>query len=330
MRVLLIGGAGYIGSTIAYHLIDKGHEPVVFDSLVTGHRAAVPSAAPFIQGDCGDSRALTTAIETQFIDAVVHLAAFVRVEESVSHPHKYYANNTVKSLAVFDACARAGVKNIVFSSTAAVYGAPEKTLIDESAAVAPINPYGASKLASEFMLKDIAAAHGMRATILRYFNVAGADPKMRTGQRTKDATHLVTVCAEVATGKRQALNIYGSDYPTSDGTCVRDYIHVTDLAGAHLAALQKPAADGETRVFNCGYGTGHSVLEVAKAFEIALGKPLPVVKAARRAGDSAALVCDSTKLKRELGWTPEIGSLSRIVETALAWEKHKHALAGAG
>jgi UDP-glucose 4-epimerase len=321
VRILLIGGAGYIGSAIAHHLIDRGHEPAVFDNLSTGFREAVPAGVPLIEGDCGDQAALTAALARTRAEAVIQLAAAVRVEESVADPAKYYFNNTVKSLAVFDACAKAGVKDFVFSSTAAVYGMPDKPLIAEDAPTNPANPYGHSKLASEFMLKDIARVAGMRATILRYFNVAGADPKLRTGQRTKEATHLIKVAAEVASGARERLSIFGTDYPTPDGTCIRDYIHVTDLALAHELALLKPGAPGDTRVYNCGYGTGHSVRQVTEAFGQVLNHSLPVREAPRRPGDVAALACDSAKLKRELGWQPQHASLRTIVETALGWER---------
>jgi UDP-glucose 4-epimerase len=249
----------------------------------------------------------------------------VRVEESVADPAKYYLNNTVKSLTVFDTCARNGVKDFVFSSTAAVYGAPAKTLIAEDTATEPVNPYGHSKLASEFMLKDIARVYGMRATIFRYFNVAGADPQLRTGQRTPEATHLIKVAAEVATGARPSLDIFGTDYPTSDGTCVRDYIHVMDLALAHELALTKPGTAGETRTYNCGYGTGHSVRQVVDAFGKVLNHPLPSRDRPRRPGDPPALVCDSAKLKRELGWAPQHASIATIVETALNWERKLNA-----
>jgi UDP-glucose 4-epimerase len=321
MRILLIGGAGYIGSAIAHHLIDRGHEPAVLDNLSTGAREAVPQNLPFVHADCGDAEALSKALALTRAEAVIQLAAAVRVEESVADPAKYYFNNTVKSLTVFDTCARSGIKDFVFSSTAAVYGAPAKPLITEDAPTEPVNPYGHSKLASEFMLKDIARVGGMRATILRYFNVAGADLKLRTGQRTPEATHLIKVAAEVATGAREELAIFGTDYPTADGTCVRDYIHVMDLALAHELALTKPGKAGETRVYNCGYGTGASVREVVAAFGKVLNHPLPAREAARRPGDPPALVCDSAKLKRELGWTPAHASLATIVETALNWER---------
>jgi len=321
MRVLLIGGAGYVGSAIAYHLIDRGHEPAVLDNLSTGAREAVPAGVTFVHADCGDKVALERAVELIKPDAVIQLAASVRVEESVANPAKYYLNNTVKALNVFDTCARAGVKNFVFSSTAAVYGAPNTSLISESEETHPVNPYGASKLASEFMLKDIARVAGMRATILRYFNVAGADLGLRTGQRTPEATHLVKVACEVAIGKRPRLEIYGTDYPTADGTCVRDYIHVMDLALAHELALTRPGAEGETRLYNCGYGTGHSVREVARAFGEVLNHPLPQRETARRPGDPPALVCDSAKLKAELGWAPKHAQLKTIVESALNWER---------
>lgn len=320
MKILLIGGAGYIGSSIACHLMDRGHEPGVFDNLSTGSRAAVPASIFFREGDCGDSDALGAALAAFRPDAVVQLAASVRVEESVSDPWKYYFNNTTKSLNVFQTCAKAGVRDIVFSSTAAVYGEPDRMIIDETVQTAPVNPYGHSKLASEFMLKDIARVSGMRATILRYFNVAGADVKLRTGQRTPEATHLIKVAAEVAAGQRSHLSIFGTDYPTRDGTCIRDYIHVMDLALAHELALLKPGVDGVTRTYNCGYGTGHSVREVVNAFSEVLKRPLPTRDMPRRAGDPPALACDSSKLKRELGWAPAHASIETIVETALGWE----------
>ena len=325
MKVLLIGGAGYVGSSIAYHLLDQGHAPGVFDNLSTGSRIAIPASVFFHEGDCGDSAALNTALTEFKPDAVIQLAASVRVEESVSDPWKYYFNNTTKSLNVFQACAKAGVRDIVFSSTAAVYGEPAQMLIDESVATVPVNPYGHSKLASEFMLKDIARVSGMRATILRYFNVAGADPQLRTGQRTPEATHLIKVAAEVAAGTRPCLNIFGTDYETHDGTCIRDYIHVMDLALAHELALVQPGARGQTRIYNCGYGTGHSVLEVANAFGKVLQRPLQTKAMPRRAGDPPALACNSAKLKGELGWSPNHASIESIVATAFAWEKKLYA-----
>lgn len=321
MRILLIGGAGYIGSAIAHHLAERGHEPSVLDNLSTGSRDAIPSGVTLVQADCGDSAALTKALASTRAEAVIQLAAAVRVEESVADPAKYYFNNTVKSLTVFDTCARAGIKDFVFSSTAAVYGAPANTFIAEDTATEPVNPYGHSKLAAEFMLKDIARVHGMRATILRYFNVAGADLKLRTGQRTPEATHLIKVASEVATGMRPSLDVFGTDYPTADGTCVRDYIHVMDLALAHELALTRPGAEGATRVYNCGYGTGYSVRQVVNAFGKVLNHPLPARDRPRRPGDPPALVCDSAKLKRELGWTPQHASIATIVETALNWER---------
>ncbi|MBP6012298.1 MAG: UDP-glucose 4-epimerase GalE [Alphaproteobacteria bacterium] len=321
MRILLIGGAGYIGSSLAWTLLDRGHEVGVFDNLSTGFREAVPSRAQFFEGDCGDAGALKAVLENFRAEGVVQLAAAIRVEESVAEPAKYYFNNTVKSLTVFDTCAKAGVRDFVFSSTAAVYGAPAQALIAEDVPTVPVNPYGHSKLASEFMLKDIAAVSGMRATIFRYFNVAGADVAMRTGQRVKEATHLIKVAAEVAAGRREVLNIFGTDYLTPDGTCVRDYIHVMDLAAAHELALTKPGAEGQTRLYNCGYGTGHSVREVADAFGQVLNHALPTRDMPRRAGDAPALACDSRKLKRELGWVPQHARLTTIVESALNWER---------
>ena len=321
MRILLVGGAGYIGSALAFHLLDQGHEPGVFDDFSTGSRDAVPTGVFLREGDCGDEAAVRQALAAFRPDAVIQLAASVRVDESMTNPWKYYFNNTTKSLNLFQACAVHGVRDIVFSSTAAVFGEPALELIDETVPTLPVNPYGHSKLASEFMLKDIARVSGMRATILRYFNVAGADLQMRTGQRTIEATHLVKVASEVAAGVRPVLSIFGTDYPTRDGTCVRDYVHVMDLALAHELALLKPGAAGETRVFNCGYGTGHSVREVVRAFEQVRHKPLPTRDMPRRPGDPPALACDSTRLKQALGWTPRHASLETIVDTALAWEK---------
>lgn len=322
MKVLLVGGAGYIGSAIAFHLLDQGHAPGILDDFSTGSRAAVPRGAYVQEGDCGDETSVRRALDAFRPDAVIQLAASVRVDESMTNPWKYYHNNTVKSLGLFQACATHGVRDIVFSSTAAVYGEPAQALIDETVATLPVNPYGHSKLASEFMLRDIARVSGMRATILRYFNVAGADPHLRTGQRTQAATHLVKVASEVAAGVRPELSIFGTDYPTRDGTCVRDYVHVMDLALAHELALLKPGEAGQTRVFNCGYGTGHSVREVVQAFDGVLGRRLPTRDMPRRPGDPPALACDATRLKQTLGWTPRHASIGTIVETALAWERH--------
>lgn len=321
MRIMLVGGGGYIGSSIAWHLLDQGHVPGIFDDFSTGKREAIPAGSFCREGDCGDSEALAKALKDFGAEAVIQLAASVRVEESVSDPWKYYFNNTTKSLNVFQTCATSGIRNIVFSSTAAVYGEPATVLIDETVPTAPVNPYGHSKLASEFMLKDIARVSGMRATILRYFNVAGADPKMRTGLRTDFATHLIKVSAEVATGLRPQLSVFGTDYATPDGTCMRDYIHVMDLALAHELALLKPGEAGKTRVFNCGYGTGHSVREVVAAFDEVLGRKLATRDLPRRAGDPAALACNSEKLKRELGWAPRHASITDIVASALNWER---------
>jgi UDP-glucose 4-epimerase len=329
MKIMLVGGAGYIGSAIAFHLLDQGHEPGVFDDFSTGSRQAVPAGVFLKEGDCGDEAAVSQALAAFKPDAVIQLAASVRVDESMTNPWKYYFNNTTKSLNLFQACAVHGVRDIVFSSTAAVYGEPVRGLIDEAVPTLPVNPYGHSKLASEFMLKDIARVSGMRATILRYFNVAGADPRMRTGQRTQAATHLVKVASEVAAGIRPELNIFGTDYPTPDGTCVRDYVHVMDLALAHELALLKPGQAGETRIFNCGYGTGHSVREVVGAFNAVLGRSLPTRDMPRRAGDPPALACDASRLKKDLGWSPSHASIGKIVETALAWERHLRSKASA-
>jgi UDP-glucose 4-epimerase len=252
---------------------------------------------------------------------VVQLAAAIRVEESVADPVKYYANNTVKSLTLFDTCAKAGVKDFVFSSTAMVYAGDADTLLTETTETGPTNPYARSKLASEFMLRDVAGVSGMRSTILRYFNVAGADVQLRTGQRSPEATHLIKVASQVAINARPHLAIFGTDYNTRDGTAIRDYIHVMDLADAHLLALTKPGAAGETRLFNCGYGAGQTVREVVAAFGEVLNHPLPTVERPRRAGDVAILACDPAKVKRELSWAPRYAFIETIVETALNWER---------
>ncbi|MBP2303241.1 UDP-glucose 4-epimerase GalE [Azospirillum picis] len=328
--VLVTGGAGYIGSHVVLALRDGGRPVVVVDDLSSGRRAAVPPEVALVEGDVGDRDLIAHVLAEHRVGTVMHFAGSIVVPESVEKPLDYYRNNTANSLALIEACHRAGVERFVFSSTAAVYGMAESTPIDEEAPTRPINPYGRSKLMTEWMLADAAAAHGLRAVVLRYFNVAGADPQGRSGQCTRVATHLLKIAAQAATGQRPEIQIYGDDYPTPDGTCVRDYIHVSDLAAAHVAALVHLEAGGDSRTLNCGYGRGYSVREVLDMVETVLGRPLPTRIGPRRAGDPPALVAATARIGRELDWTPRHADLRTIVETALAWERRLVADAVAG
>ncbi len=320
--VLVTGGAGYIGSHAVLALRDAGWPVAVIDDLSTGFRWAVPEDVPFHLGDIGDSDRVAEVFGAQGIGAVMHFAGSVVVPESVSDPLKYYHNNTAKTRALLEAVVRSGVRHFVFSSTAAVYGIPSDEPVTEAYPTAPANPYGASKLMTEVMLADVAAAHPVNYCALRYFNVAGADPAGRTGQSTEGATSLIKVTTEVAAGKRPALEVFGDDWPTPDGTGVRDFIHVTDLADAHVRALEALIADpGTSHVLNCGYGRGNSVREVIAAVERACGHPVPHRIVPRRPGDIAMMVADSSALKSRLGWRPRHDSLDEAVATALAWEK---------
>lgn len=320
MKVLVTGGAGYIGSHITRQLRERGIEVVVYDNLSSGHAWAVLDAQ-LVEGNLADHQRLGQLLQTHRFDAVLHFAAHIVVPESVENPLKYYANNTVNTLALLQACHRHNVRHFVFSSTAAVYGIPSEMPITETAALAPINPYGASKMMSERMLFDLGAASDLRYVSLRYFNVAGADPRGRLGQASADATHLIKVAAQVATGQRQGMQIFGDDYPTPDGTCIRDYIHVEDLALAHVNALDYLLAGGSSEVFNCGYGHGYSVREVIDTMSRQLGTTLPATIGPRRAGDPPALVADSRKIRRMLGWQPHHDDLDGIVRDALQWER---------
>jgi len=319
-KVLITGGAGYIGSHTVLACRDAGYPVVVLDNLSKGQRRLVPEDVPFFQGDVGDPKMLAEIISRQDIAAVVHFAADVVVPESVAAPLSYYLNNTCKTRSLLQACVDHGVSQIVFSSTAAVYGQPDAIPVGEDAPTRPANPYGTSKLMSEWMLRDASVAHGLRHVILRYFNVAGADPQGRTGQATPEATHLIKVACEAACGKRGALEIYGDDYDTADGTCIRDFIHVSDLARAHVSALEHLGKGGDSLTLNCGYGRGYSVREVLEGLERLTGKPLPARLAARRAGDVAALVADASRLREVLGWVPQHDDLDFILKTALQWE----------
>ncbi len=321
MTVLVTGGAGYIGSHMAWALVEAGRNVVVLDDLSTGFRRAVPEQAVFVRGDCGDEAVVDEVIERHAVSAVVHFAGSIVVPDSVVDPLGYYLNNTVKSRALIECCVEGGVRNFIFSSTAAVYGEPEVVPIDEGAALAPISPYGSSKMMTETMLRDAAAVHDLTYAALRYFNVAGADPLGRAGQSTPRATHLIKVASQAAVGRRPGLEIFGDDYPTADGTCVRDYIHVSDLANAHLLALEHLERGGASLTANCGYGRGHSVREVIDAVKRVSGVDFPVHMSQRRAGDPAALVASADRIRGELGWRPRHDDLDAIVAHALAWER---------
>ncbi len=320
--VLVTGGAGYIGSHAVLALRDGGWPVVVIDNLVTGFRSAVPADVPFYEGDIGDEALLARIFAEHGTRAVMHFAGSVVVPESVADPLKYYLNNTVKSRALLAAAVAAGVPHVIFSSTAAVYGAPDQPRVSEDAPRRPINSYGASKLMTETMLADVAAAHPINYCALRYFNVAGADPQGRAGQSTAGATHLIKIAVEAALGKRGHVEIYGTDFDTPDGTGVRDYIHVADLAAAHVLALEALIAEpARSLTLNCGYGTGFSVLEVLDAVDRATNAPVERRRAARRPGDPAALVADNAAIMAELPWQPRHADLDTIVAHALAWER---------
>ncbi len=319
--VLVTGGAGYIGSHAALACLEAGYRVVVIDDLSNGERACVPPEAAFEALDVADTERVGALMARERVEAVLHYAGSIVVPDSIARPGEYYENNTVKSLALACLAAKAGVSAFVFSSTAAVYAPGAAGAIAEDSPKAPLSPYGASKLMTERMLADIGAAHDLSVGILRYFNVAGADPQGRTGQCTPNATHLIKVAAQTACGRRDVLPVYGADYDTPDGSCVRDYIHVSDLADAHVLALDHLLAGGAGFTFNCGYGRGASVFEVIRAMEKAAVRPLPVTLRPRRPGDAAALVSDPARLKAALPWRPKFANLDAIVASALAWEE---------
>lgn len=318
--VLITGGAGYIGSHTVLACQEAGYPVVVLDNLSRGQRRLVPSEVPFYQGDVGDPSLLAEIFSAHRVGSVIHFAGDIVVPESVASPLSYYLNNTCKTRSLLQACVDHGIARFVFSSTAAVYGEPDSVPVSEQAPTRPASPYGTSKLMTEWMLRDAAHAYYLRYVALRYFNVAGADPKGRTGQATPNATHLIKVACEVASGKRKQIEVYGSDYDTPDGTCIRDYIHVTDLATAHVCALDHLRDKRKSLTLNCGYGRGYSVRQVLDSVARIAGRPLAEHLAPRRAGDVAVLVSDASLLRKVLDWTPKYEDLDIILRTALEWE----------
>ncbi|MTI17571.1 UDP-glucose 4-epimerase GalE [Rhodobacteraceae bacterium RKSG542] len=321
MAVLVTGGAGYIGSHMCWLLEEAGEDLLVIDDFSTGFQWALPDSAKVYEGDVGDQELLAQIFKENDVDAVIHFAGSIIVPESVENPLKYYLNNTAKSRSLIEACVTAGVDKFIFSSTAAVYGDPEVVPVDENAPLKPLSPYGTSKLMTELMLSDVSNAHNFRYTALRYFNVAGADPKGRTGQSTKNATHLIKVACEAALGKRGHLGIFGTDFDTPDGTGLRDYIHVWDLASAHYLALKRLRTGAGSIVMNAGYSDGYSVRQVIDAVKAVSGVDFEVREEPRRAGDSPKVVAQNTRILAELDWKPEYNNLPKIVEHALNWEK---------
>ena len=324
MAVLVTGGAGYIGSHMVLALLDAGEAVVVVDDLSTGFRAAVPEAATLVEGDFGDQALMERTFAEHGVDAVAHFAARIVVPESVSDPLGYYLNNTAKARNLIESAVRAGIGQFIFSSTAAVYGETDSGHVTEDRPLKPVSPYGRSKLMVEWMLEDAGRAYELRSVVLRYFNVAGADPQGRAGQPTRDATHLIKVAVQTALGRRKQLEIFGQNYPTPDGTCLRDYIQVTDLAQAHMDALRYLRAGGASLTCNVGYARGYSVKEVVDVVRKVSGAAVPAVMSPRRAGDPAAIVASNDRIRAELGWVPQHDDLSEIVAQALDWERRLH------
>jgi UDP-glucose 4-epimerase len=321
MAVLITGGAGYIGSHTVYAAFERGEKVIVLDDLSAGNRGLVAEEAVFVEGNAGDQPLVKQLVAQHAVDAIVHFAGSIVVPESVAAPLAYYANNTVVARNLIEAAVEARVSNFIFSSTAAVYGEGHSVAMAESTATVPINPYGRSKLMTEWILEDAARAHNLRFVALRYFNVAGADPGRRTGQSTPRATHLIKRGCQVALGRVPRLHVFGTDYPTPDGTGVRDYIHVSDLAAAHMLALDYLRDGGPSSIMNCGYGHGTSVREVIGAIERVAGLKLAVQEAARRPGDPPSLVADAGLIRKTLGWAPRYDDLDEIVRHALMWER---------
>ncbi len=331
LPVLVTGGAGYIGSHAVLALKDQGWDVAVVDNLSTGFRFAVPDDVPLYEGDIEDADLLARIIAEQKIGAIMHFAGSIIVPESVENPLKYYHNNTVKSRALMEAAVTGGVKHFIFSSTAATYGIPEESPVREDSPKQPINPYGMSKLMTELMLADVSKAHPLNYCALRYFNVAGADPQARTGQSTAGATHLIKVAVEAALGKRDNVSVFGTDYNTPDGTGVRDYIHVSDLAAAHVLALEALIDNpSESLTMNCGYGRGFSVLEVLDGVDRVTNRKLERIMGPRRAGDPDSLISDNNRIKQTLPWEPQHADLDQIIGHALAWERKLTEIRGEG
>ena len=322
MAVLVTGGAGYIGSHMVLELADRGEEVVVLDNLVTGFDWAIDGRANFVAGDAGNVDFVLALIKSHDIKEIVHFAGSIVVPESVTNPLKYYANNTATSRNLIEAAVKGGVRHFIFSSTAAVYGMTGLAPVVETTPLNPMSPYGRSKLMTEWMLADVAAAHPMTYGVLRYFNVAGADPQKRSGQSTPQATHLIKVACQTALGQRDKMDIFGTDYETPDGTCVRDYIHVTDLIAAHGVLLNHLRKGGDSTTLNCAYGRGYSVREVVETVREVSGVHLRADEGPRRAGDPASITATGEKVRKLLGWVPQHDDLKEIVETAYAWERH--------
>ena len=319
MNILLTGGAGYIGSNTALALLDRGHQITIIDNLSTGNKNLVPSNANFIKCNINDSEVITKILQKNNFDALIHFAGFVQVEESVRNPDKYFDNNTLNSKILFETCIKNNLRNIIFSSTAAAYGNPTVSKpINEETSLRPLNPYGQSKVESEnFLINN----NKVKYIIFRYFNVAGADPLLRSGLISKVSTHLIKIASEVATGKRKRLTIFGRDYPTNDGTAVRDYIHVTDLADIHVKGAEYLLSNKDSIILNCGYGKGYSVKEVVENTNKLIDKPIAYEYGNRRSGDAAILVSDNNKLKNTFNWQPKYNDLSLIIKSSIEWEK---------
>jgi UDP-glucose 4-epimerase len=321
MTVLVTGGAGYIGSHAVLALVEAGESVVVIDNLSTGFSQFLPDGVPLFTGDAGDENLVEDVIAQHRVESIIHFAGSVVVPDSMRDPLRYYRNNTMTTRSLLNAAVRTGVSRFVFSSTAAVYGNPDRVPVPEHAPTRPLSPYGSSKLMTEIMLHDVASAHGMSYVVLRYFNVAGADPLARIGLATLGATHLLKIAVEAATGQRAKIDVFGTDYPTPDGSCIRDFVHVSDLAEAHRAALLHLRGCGSSVTLNCGYGRGYSVLETIEAVRRVSGRNFAVQYAARRPGDIMAIVADASRIRATLDWTPRYDDLETIARHALAWEE---------